>query len=131
MPIALYQKVAQRAQNMDSSLEEEILTALATAFSEQDDLSDTTVDRLTQLRYLNNSELWQAAQITVSTDENARMQVLMFKRQSIGLTQDEQIEAEALVAKSEQVMLLRAQAIALLRERGHDVSHLIHPPLPS
>lgn len=48
----------------------------------------------------------------------------MFKRQSVGLTLQEQREAEHLLHRYGQTMLVRAQAAALLQERGHDISSL-------
>jgi hypothetical protein len=55
------------------------------------------------------------------------MQRLMLKRQAEGLTQTEQNEAQQLLRRSEHVMLLHAQAMALLRARGYNVSRLMQP----
>jgi hypothetical protein len=128
LPEPLYRQAAQRAQRTHSSLEEELLVVLASALSTTDDLPTTASDPLAQLAYLTDDELWQAAQRHMLPEENARMQTLMLQRQSVGLTQTEQAEAEQLLRRSEQVMLLRAQAMTLLHERGYDVSHLIQPP---
>jgi len=46
------------------------------------------------------------------------------KRQSEGLTETEYKDVARLVRQYEQTMLIRAQAAALLKQRGHDVSSL-------
>jgi len=122
LPDHLYRQVAQRAQSMHSSLEEELVAVLAAALSTTEDLPPASLDAMAQLAYLNDEELWQTAQMTLVSEENTRMQELMLKRQSEGLSANEQDEAEKLLQRSEKVMLLRAQALALLHERGHDVS---------
>jgi hypothetical protein len=55
------------------------------------------------------------------------MQNLVWKEQAEGLTAAEQEEADLLQRYAQQVMLVRAEAAALLHERGRDVSGLIDP----
>lgn len=130
LPDTLYRQVARRAARMHSSLEDELIAVVAAALSTTAELPANTLDAMAQLAYLNSAELWAAAQMKVAPAENERMQTLLFKRQRESLTQAEQTEAEQLLQRAEHVMLVRAQAIALLRERGQDVTNLIQPPLP-
>ena len=130
LPENLYRQVAQRADRMHSSLEDEVVAVVAAALSATADVPTETLDALAQLAYLDDDELWAAAQMTVAPAENQRMQSLLFKRQSDGLTLAEQAEAEGLLQRSDHIMLVRAQAMALLRERGHTVTTLIQPSLP-
>jgi plasmid stability protein len=130
LPDHLYRQVAQRAQSMRSSLEEELVAVLTAGLSTTEDLPATTLDAMAQLAYLSDEELWQTAQMTLAAKENTRMQALMLKRQSEGLSSNERDEAEKLLQRSERIMLLRAQALALLHERGHDVSALLQSPSP-
>ena len=66
-----------------------------------------------------------------------RLEKLHRKRQREGLTRDEGIALSELVRKYERAMLIRAQAAALLKRRGYDVSKLAgadtnyQPPDPS
>jgi plasmid stability protein len=129
LPDSLYRQVAQRAERTHSSLEEELLAVLASALSNTEELPTETSDALAQLAYLNDEELWQAAQVSLSPEENMRMQTLLLKRQAEGLTRLEQEEAEQLLRHSEHIMLLRAQAMALLHERGHNVAQLLYPSI--
>jgi hypothetical protein len=56
------------------------------------------------------------------------MQELTWKQQQEGLTETEQQEAKQLQRLGHRVMLLRAEAAALLQERGFDISSLRLPP---
>ncbi len=131
LPDNLYRQVAQRAERMHSSLEDELIAVVAAALSTTSDVPVETLDAMAQLVYLNDQELWAAARMVVAPVDNERMQSLLFKRQTDGLTSSEQDEAERLLQRAEHVMLVRAQAMALLRARGYDVSHLIQPRLPA
>jgi len=130
LPDDLYQQVARRAQRMQSSLEDELVAVVASALSADEALPATTLDALAQLAYLHDDELWQATQVMLSPDENTQMQYLLQKRQAEGLTQIEQAETQRLLQRYDYIMLVRAQAIALLHTRGHNVSTLLQPPLP-
>jgi hypothetical protein len=43
----------------------------------------------------------------------------------VGLTEQQEREAAALIRQYERAMLIRAQAAALLKQRGHDVAGLL------
>ena len=131
LPDNLYRQVVQHAERMHSSLEDELVAVVAAALSSTADVPIQTLDAMAQLAYLTDQELWTAAQMVVAPVDNERMQNLLWKRQAEGLTASEQAEAERLLQRSEHIMLVRAQAMALLRERGHDVTNLIQPPLPA
>jgi len=82
---------------------------------------------MTQLAFLDDEDLWRAAQLQVLPEENTRIQFLTLKRPAEGLSHEEQAEVEQLLQRYDHVMLVRAQAMALLRERGFDLSNLLSP----
>jgi hypothetical protein len=88
-------------------------------------LADDVKQALAQLDMLTDSELWQAAQITVSSEKTDAMQILVEKRQREGLTESENQQAQLLSHLFNRVMLVRAKATALLKKRGYDISTLI------
>lgn len=75
---------------------------------------------------LSNSELWQACRTRLPQDAIEQLESLHRKRQREGLTEAEAATTAALVHQHKRVMLIRAQAAALLKQRGHDVSGLLH-----
>ena len=128
LPDKLYDQIKRRAQRMQRSVEEEVAAVVAEVVPTQDDLPVGISGELEQLAFLTDEELWRAARSQVAASENQRMQSLMFKQQRDGLSQREQSEAERLVQRSNRIMLVRAQATVLLRDRGYDVSGLISTP---
>ena len=128
LPDKLYDQIKRRAQRKQRSVEEEVAAVVAEAMPTQDDLPAGIGDELEQLAFLTDEELWRAAQSRLEASENQRMQTLMLKRQRDGLSQREQSEAERLVQRSNRIMLVRAQAAVLLKDRGYDVSGLISTP---
>lgn len=81
---------------------------------------------LHSMTLLNDDELWQAAQTILPSDAAAHLESLHDKRQREGWTEIEAQTAADLVRQYERYMLVRAQAIALLKQRGHDVLRLLH-----
>lgn len=90
-----------------------------------DTLPDDLEAAIAPMTLLTDAELWQAGHVQLPDDVVAQLETLHFKRQNQGLTGDEAATAAALVRQYERTMLIRAQAAALLKERGHDVSALL------
>lgn len=123
----LYDQVKRRATRMRRSVEEEVVAVVEDALPVLDTLPVDVVDEMEQMAYLTNHELWRAAHATMTPAENQRMQRLLLKRQSEGLSSGEEAEAELLAQRQERIMLLRARAAMLLNARDQDVSALIKP----
>ena len=130
LPEPLYLEVQARARRLHRSVEGEVVALLTTALPTLDDLPGALVDEMAQLVFLSDRDLWRAARSTLTSEENERMQTLASKRQRIGLTRQEAEEVDGLLLHYERSMLLRAQSMALLKERGHDVSNLLPTPIP-
>ncbi|MEK7326860.1 MAG: hypothetical protein AAB217_16575, partial [Chloroflexota bacterium] len=124
LPEMLYQKLAQRAQQMQRSVEDELVEVVEAGLPVVGDLPAEVADEIAQLAFLTDNELWQAAESTLPETDSERMQALILKRQRERLTEAEQEEAERLRQRHDRNMLIRAKAAALLKERGHDVSRL-------
>lgn len=87
-------------------------------------LDKAVVDELDRLVTLPDEELWQTARMRVGTEAEERMEHLLWKQQASGLSAAEMAEAEAFAALGDRIMLLRAKAFVLLKERGHDIAVL-------
>lgn len=124
LPETLYQQVKQRARQMQRSIEDELVAVVSAALPTIDDLPDDIADDMAQLAYLTDDELWQAARTILTALQSEQMQELLSKRQREGLTPQEEEEAKRLVHYYDRTMLVRAQAVVLLKERGHDISSL-------
>ena len=87
-------------------------------------LDGSLAGELDRLADLSDAALWNAARTRLSEDEQTRMEFLLWKQQSSGLSSVELVEAEAFAAKSDRTMLVRAKAAVLLKGRGRDISSL-------
>jgi hypothetical protein len=124
LPEMLYQKIAQRAQQTQRSVEDELVEVVEAGLPVVGDLPAEVADEIAQLAFLTDNELWQAAESTLPETDSEQMQALALKRQREKLTEAEQEETERLRQRHDRNMLIRARAAALLKDRGHDVSRL-------
>jgi hypothetical protein len=126
LPELLYRRILQRATVARHAVEDELTIVLEGALTEVDSALPTAVDEeLEQLQFLDDASLWRAAQITVPAASDERLEQLAEKRELTGLTSEEHLEIEQLLGLADRVMLIRAEAAALLKGRGNDVSRLV------
>jgi hypothetical protein len=75
---------------------------------------------LSDLEALDDEALWQAARTTMTIEQRDRLEELLEFKSS--LTTEEEAEVRALVALYRKIILIRAEAAVLLKNRGYDVS---------
>ncbi len=97
---------------------------LPSVINEEDSLSPDTAAELSQLDYLTDDDLWQAAQTQLTPEEIELMQTLSTQQQIAELTIEEKETATRLSERYQWTMLVRAKAAALLKQRGYDISAL-------
>ncbi len=124
LPEKIYQRVSQRSRLAQRSVADEVAAIVADSVAEAVSLPADMEAELSQLRFLNDAELWRAAQMKATDEENERMQQLVEIQQREGLTPAEQQEAEQLSRFFNRIMLVRAEAAVLLKNRGHDIAPL-------
>lgn len=114
----LEEALSARARANSRSVEEEARLLL------QRSLKLDVADKLELLNALDDAELWRLASRQVSVYDSERVQDLIDRYKTIGLASGEAEELERLRRYGQSVMLLRAEAAALLKARGHDVNPL-------
>jgi hypothetical protein len=123
LPENIYNKYKQRAEQMQRSVEAEIVESIAKAApTNADDLSAELQDLVIQLGFLDDKALARIARSHQPKKEAARIETLHFKRQSEGLNDSESKELAELMKKFDRWFVLRNEALGLLLERGQDVS---------
>lgn len=125
LPTSLYDSLRQRAQEARQSLEAEILDVVTSAIRAVDDLPTDLGEAIAPLRELDDEALLRAAMDRFPKEAAARFSELNRKQQREGLTDEEMRALDDLRRGYERVMVVRAEAAALLKQRGHDVSKLI------
>lgn len=124
VPEALYDHLKRRAQQRHRSVEDEVVLTLAAAVPASDELPPDLAATLASLTALDDDTLWRLARSRVASEDAERLADLGDKRQRTGLSDEELQEAEELIRRHDHVMVVRAEAAALLKQRGHDVSSL-------
>lgn len=101
---------------------------VATEVPASDELPQDLEDAISPLALLNDDALWRAAPTRIAPEAAEHMEELHTKRLREGLTGEQTHALPALVWQYERAMLVRAQAAALVKQRGHDVSSLLTSP---
>ena len=125
VPSLLYEQLKRRAEQAQRTVEAELLDIVVTSVPMSDDLPADLAEAITPLELLDDEALWRAARCSLPAEAATQMEDLHLKRQREGLTDSEVKTLDGLVRQYERTMLVRAQATALLKERGHDVSRLL------
>ena len=126
LPDDLYDRLHRRAVEAHRSLAAEVVQVLEAAVpSEDDHVPSEWVDELARMNVLDNTALRRAARAGLAARDVRRLESLHFKLQAEGLTEAEEQEEQSLVRAYQRAMLLRGQALALLKQRGQDISPLL------
>lgn len=125
VPPDLYEHLKQRAQQRHRTIEDEVVLTLAATVPVGDDLPADLSATLASLPALDDDALWRLARSRVAEEDTRRLAELGDKRQRARLTEDELQEAGELVDRHDRVLVVRAEAAALLQQRNHDVSSLL------
>jgi plasmid stability protein len=125
LPETIYQQLQERAQQTQRTIQETARDVLVDAVEHGDALPSDLEAALASLVHLSDDELWRAARTRMPTEAASQLETLNRKRQRTGLGPDETQTATALLQLYERTMLIRAQAAALLKARGHAISSLL------
>jgi uncharacterized protein YnzC (UPF0291/DUF896 family) len=124
LPEALYEQLSQIAERLRKPLNVVLAEAVAAVAPVIDSAPGPMRSALAHLAYLNDAALWQAARGSMTQAQRARLEALHDKKQREGLTAEEQADEQALLSLYRETLLVRAQAAALLKQRGYDVTDL-------
>lgn len=127
LPASIYRLVQKQSQVMQRSIAEEVVAVVSAALPDQELLSAELEKELSELSLFSDEELWRAARISAPETKNVRIQELVDKQQLEGLTEGEKAEAALLSDFFNRIMLVRARAAVLLKERGYNIENLRSP----
>jgi plasmid stability protein len=127
LPTATLQRLRERAEQSHRTVEEEVRDIVTAAVADDAIPADLEAD-LEALKTADDAALWQVAQTSrLSPAISEEIEELHFKQQREGLTAEERSHLADLMRQYERAMLLRAQAMALLKGRGHNIAGLLQP----
>ncbi|MEL6524188.1 MAG: hypothetical protein AAFQ07_00625 [Chloroflexota bacterium] len=115
-------KVRAIAYSTNQTVEEVLLRHLKDIGEMLPDLPQDEQSELEVLARLSDDALWTIVREQLPSDVQACAESLMQKNNKIRLSDSEQTELSKLVARADSLMLRKAEAASLLRERGHNFS---------
>ncbi len=124
LPAQLYDHFKRRAEETHRPMEAELLDVVARSVPDED-LPPDLVAMLSELESLDDEALWEAARSQLPLKARNELENLNYKQQNEGLSQGERDLLWQRVEEYERNMLVRAQAMSLLKERGFDVSEFL------
>ncbi len=129
VPLETYEPFRRQAERARQSVEEAVVQAMraALATTEASAASERQA-MLAALETLDTAALWQIVNRGAETEDVLLLVALNEKRQRQGLSEVEEAAAQALIRQHDRAVLLRAKALAVLRQRGEDVGGLVASP---
>lgn len=123
VPDYIYDRARQIAEGTAQSIEAVLLQQLKDAFAESlPVLPPDEQSELDALIHLSDEALWTIAREQMAGDRQRRMQVLMNANSQGMLDDAQQSELETFVVQGQRLSLRKAQAAALLTDRGYQVT---------
>lgn len=122
LPEDLYQRLQRVARLTYRSVEEVVVTTIIATLVAPPDLPSELADELAAMRLLSDDALWAAAQPSLSPAEAHRLKQINHTAGERPLSHSEAVEQETLLKAYHHSILRRAQALAILAQRGHPVS---------
>jgi len=116
LPDKLYERIREVAANSNRPLENVLVDSLALLFG---DWPDETP--LESLQVFTDEQLWAIVYLRLGKPDDERLQDLIELSKRGQLTVAEEGEMEQLLDTEDRYILLRSQALVLLKQRGHDV----------
>lgn len=121
VPSHIYERAKQIANRSERSIEDVLVNLLESTLT-LPSLPANEQRELDALASLSDDALWTIAREQMTAPKQQRMQELMDGNNKGILTFSEKSELANLVEDGHRLMLRKAQAVVLLKERGHDVS---------
>lgn len=118
LPRTIVQRASQAANVLQRPLEEVIISVLATAFPDVEDVPLDMRAELARMTWLGDQELWAIAHSAMAEEQQEQMCHLARLQTERPLTQGEQDTLDALRQEYGRVTLRKARAYALLSLRG-------------
>ncbi len=122
VPGQLYARAKQAAGQDQLILEQLLVSAMTSGLSLLNDLPDDIVLDLATLALLNDRALWLVARQTMTDDHYQAMDRLLAAKKQSKLSADQEEELENYLAEYDTIILQRAHAAVLLKQRGYDLS---------
>lgn len=121
LPPSLSERAQRAAQVLQQPVDELLLQTLDATLPQLDDVPPEMAADMAELPAMDDAALWRIARSTITLERQAQLQALLDTQQNRPLTPDEAAQLDAIRREIGQRTLLKAQAYALLSQRGYPV----------
>ena len=128
LPDSVFQKLTRVAKLTYQTVDEVVALTVETSLPGGTDLPDALEAELAAMHLYSDDALWAAVEPTLSPYELRRMEQLSDLADGRDLTAREEAERTDLLSAYDRSVSRRAQALALLKQRGHDLSSIFEQP---
>lgn len=122
LPADISDRARQIAETTSRPVEQILIEHLKSLSSPLPELPPDEQAELDALHHLSDDALWTIAREQVPDDAQTQAQKLMGKNSRSTISDLEAVELEKLVRRADRVMLRKAEAGAILKERGYPFS---------
>jgi hypothetical protein len=117
LPPEIYERARQIARTSNRSVEAVLIESLTLLLGELPD-TDLQPD---ELKTFTDAQLWAIVHQHLAWPQDSRLNMLLAKGKQGILSDAERAEMERLMALVDHQMVLRSEALLLLKQRGHNV----------
>ena len=121
LPDPVYLRAQNAALLLNRSVEEFLEATLKTALPVLEDAPSNLAAELAALATFSDAELWHAARNPMPAQDETRLHDLLDTQSERALTADEARQLESLYHLAGRLTVIKAQAYALLHQRGFSV----------
>jgi hypothetical protein len=118
LPLELHQRLQIVANWSNESEETALIEGMSWLYTTVPSDPEATLKRL---QTLSDVQLWAVVYQRLTTPDQERLSELSTRNKVETLTSDEQLELEALLALVDHQVLLRSEALLLLKQRGFEI----------
>lgn len=126
LPKNTYERIRNAARAQKRTLENLLQDAVSAGLPLVDDLPPELAGEITAMTLLNDQALRQVAGRKIPAARQKKIDRLLDEKQAGQLNKVGQKELDILLAEVEHIILVRAQAAALLCQRGYEVGPTNH-----
>ncbi len=119
---SVYTQLQRMASQAAQPIEKVLESHLMGEFSSPSTLPEAIQTELAAFRQISDEALWTIAREQTPSDQRERANLLLALNKRLALTPDEESELDQLLEASDRVMLRKAEAAALLTQRGYKVT---------
>ena len=123
-PEALIQRLRGIASVTYRTVDDALVCLIEPSLATSDALPDIA-DQIAAMHLMSDEALWAAAQPRLAAADQRRLRQLNHAGGERNLTRAEEAESTALIEACLRSMLLRAQALATLKQRGHEITRTL------